>query len=173
MLGSSADAIQLTTKDQNLYAVDPEINTSLHEIPGGRLASLDNVVYSVQRQFSASATSNEIVITAASNESFDNVAQWIYINTNTNTTEVIAPTSVTLSSGAGNQTATITVAASSDNYIVYAYVQKLNAVPRTKTLNRNAGIFSATRVSDSGGDRFVFDGTFSSDELCFGSFGQV
>ena len=88
-----------------------------------------------------------------------------YINVTTDTTEIIPPTSVTLSSGAGNQTATIDVAGTSDNYIVYAYLQKINAPPRTKTLNRNAGIFSATRVSDSGGDRFVFDGTFSSDEF--------
>jgi hypothetical protein len=160
--------IKLKTVDQNLYVVDPEINTSLHEIPGGRVASLDDVVFSVQRQFAATAgtpANNQIQITANANESFDNVAQWIYINTTTNTTEVIPPTSVTLSSGAGNQTATIDVAGSSDNYVVYAYVQKINAAPRTKTLNRNAGIFSATRVSDSGGDRFVFDGTFSSDEL--------
>ena len=165
VLGGTGDGIKLTTLDQNLYVVDPEINTSLHEIPGGRLASLDNVTYSVQRQFSVSASGNQIQLIASSNESFDNVAQWVYINTTTNTTEVIAPTSVSLSSGLGNQRATITVAGLSDNYIVYAYVQKLNAAPRTKTLNRNAGIFSATRVNDAGGDRFVFDGVFSSDEL--------
>ena len=72
--------IKLRTIDQNFYVVDPEINTSLHEIPGGRVASLDDVTYSVQRQFAATAgtpANNQIQITANSNESFDNVAQWM------------------------------------------------------------------------------------------------
>ena len=160
--------VKMTTIDQNLYTVDPEINTSLHEVAGGRLEGLNSVTFTVQRQFTATAGTpgtNQIQLTAGSNESFDNTSQWIFINTTTNTTEVIPPTSISLSSGGGNQNATIQVAGATDNYIVYAYVQKINASPRTKTLVRNSSLISATRVNDSGGDRFVFDGTNSSSAV--------
>ena len=151
--------------DDQLYVVDPEINTSLHEIPGGRVQSIDNVVFSSQRQFNATASGNQIQITAASNESFDNTAQWIYINTTTNTTEVIAPVNVSLSSGGGNQTATITVAGATDNYVVYAYVQKNNVPARTKTLSRHTTALSTALQQDSGGSRFVFDAVYDGVRL--------
>ncbi|WP_341715289.1 DUF4815 domain-containing protein, partial [Limnobacter sp.] len=142
-----------------LYVVDPEINITLHNIPGGRVKSVSNLVFTVQRQFSATSNgSSQLQITTQNNEAFDNLAQWVFVNTTTGDEETVAPTSISLNSSTP-QTATCTVSGASQNYIIYAYVQKNSPQPKTKTYAKHGGggAISASRLVDSGGDRFQFN----------------
>ena len=140
-----------------LYAVDPEINTSLHDVPGGRVKSISNLVYTTQRQFSSTSNgSSQLQITTQNNESFDNLSQWVFINTTTGAEETVVPGNISLNSSTP-QTATCTVSGASQNYLVYAYVQKNSPQPKTKTFAKHGTAISASRLSDSGGDRFAFN----------------
>ena len=156
----AGSGVSVSTVDGQLYAVEPEINTSFYQIPGGRVASAENVVFTVQRQYAVTSTAGSVVtITTGSGEEFDDEAQWIFVNTNTGAEEVVAPTAIGIAQTGAFQTANATVSGASQNYIVYAYVQKNAAAPKVKSYSRHGlvGAISATRVQDSGGDRFAFD----------------
>jgi hypothetical protein len=152
-----ADAIPVKLVSGQMYAVDPEINTSIHSIPGGRVKSVSNLLFTVQRQFTATSNgSSQLQITTQNNEAFDDTSRWVFINTATAAEETVVPGNISLNS-ATPQTATCTVSGASASYIVYAYVQKNSPQPKTKTFSKHGSSISAALSSDSAGDRFVFN----------------
>lgn len=155
---STGVGVKITLVSGQMYAVDPEVNVSFHNIPGGRVKSLSNVNMTVQRQFTATSNgSSQLQITTGNNEAFDDLSRWVFINTTTGAEEAVVPSSISLNSSTP-QTATVTVSGASENYVIYAYIEKNSPQPKTKTYARHGslGHISASSVSDSGGNRFQF-----------------
>jgi hypothetical protein len=150
--------IELSLQSGLLYATSPEVNTSLYEVPGGRVSGLSNVSFVVQRQFTVTAAGSSVSLTSNSGETFEDEAQWVFINTTTGTAESVAPTSIS-TTGGNPDVATVSVAGAADNYTVYAYVRKNTASAKTKTYSRHGttGHISSSSVTDSGGQRFQFN----------------
>ena len=153
---SNVVAVKLT--GGQLYVTDPEINTTLHNVPGGRVKSIHNLNFTVQRQFTATSnSSSQLQITTGANEAFDDLSRWVFIDNTSNKEERVVPSNISLNSSTP-QTATVTVASASKSYTVYAYVEKNSPNPRTKTYARHGPtnpIYSNV-VTDSGGTRFQF-----------------
>jgi hypothetical protein len=154
----AGNGVGVTLVSGQMYAVEPEINKSLFEVPGGRVKSVANLNFTVQRQFSATSNgASQLQITTNASESFDDVSRWVFINTTTGAEETVPPGNIVLNS-ASPQTATVAVSSASNDYIIYAYVEKNSPSPKTKTYARHGatGHISAARVTDSGGERFQF-----------------
>ena len=135
---------------------DPEISSSIHFIPGGRVKSISNVNLTTQREFFATASGNTIQITTGNNETFDDLSRWTIVNTTSGIREEVPVTAFNLNS-TSPQTATVTVNGASDNYRIYAYVQKNAPTQKSKSFTKHVSPITASRVNDSGGDRFIFD----------------
>ena len=144
--GDSAEKVFPVLEDDNLYATLPENNTSLVEIPGGRVKHLDVVNLTVQRQASKPVDgSSQITLTCGADEQFADYGFWLFINKTTNTVDEIAVG--TIESGVVGTTATITTSgtASTDVYDIFYYVQKNDPAPRSKTYRE--AWYDATRTS--------------------------
>lgn len=151
-----ASTVPLKQTSGQLYFTDPEINTSLFEVPGGRCASVYDLNFTVQRQFTATSNSGGVIsITTGNNEAFDDVSRWVFINTTTGREETVVPSNISRNS-ATPQTAVITVSGISESYIIYAYVEKNRPQPKIKTYSTTSYLTS-TLTDDSEGSRFKFD----------------
>ena len=142
--------------DDDAYLKDPDISTSLHRIPGGRVKNITNVNMTTQRQFVATSSSNTLQITTGNNELFDDLSRWTFINTTLDSQEAVSPGSISLNSSIP-QTATITVDGAAHDYKVYSYVEKNAPTPKSKTYTSQSSTITSSRVYDSSGDRFEFD----------------
>ena len=155
---SPTNIVKVKLTAGELYVTDPEVNTTLHNVPGGRVKSVHNLNFTVQRQFTATSnSSSQLQITTGNNEAFDDLSRWVFIDNTTNKEERVVPSNISLNSSTP-QTATVTVASASKSYSVYAYVEKNSPNPRTKTYSRHGTtnpIYSNV-VTDSGGTRFQF-----------------
>jgi hypothetical protein len=156
--GSSGTSVPVKLSSDQLYVVGPENSTNLHLVPGGRAKSVFNLSYTVQREFEVTSSgANMVTITTNAGETFDNKAQWIFINRSTGKAEAVAPTNITLNT-ANPQTAFCIVSRSNDQYTVLAYVQKNDPQPRSKTFTKHGSHISSTIDSD-GTFRFdLYDG---------------
>lgn len=159
---ATGKGIRVHQEDNQTYVVDPNNNTSLFEIPGYRTKAVSDVRYTVQRQFNATTDgSGALSINTGNDENFSDEGQWTFINLDTDTVDEIAAGSITITGGSGGSPANASIATTggaSANYVVYAYVEKgLGAgglAAKTKTYREDW--FTATRVNDSVGDRFLF-----------------
>jgi hypothetical protein len=148
-------------EDSNLYLTQPENNTSLFEIPGGRVKSVSVTHLTVQRFNDQVADgSSQVTITCSADESFTDEGQWLFINRTANTVDEIGSGNISIV----GTTATITTSATTgDDISTYYYVQKNNPAPRSKTYRE--AWFDATRVTDSSGENFSFSGLYDGVSL--------
>jgi hypothetical protein len=152
---TAANTMRPYLEDGNLYIVEPRDNDSLFLIPGGRVKSVVEVNFQVQRQFTDMAvlTNGNVTVSArcGSNETFEDEGQWIVLNITTNSTEVIVPGNVTVT----NQDAVIEVSGNvGDDYVIWAYVGKTDVGARSKTYTEDYVMLTRSTT-----DRFDFDTT--------------
>ena len=141
--GSNAERMPIFLEGTNAFIVDPEINTSLFTIPGGRAKSVSDVLFSSQRQFlQASSAAGGMSLDCGIENRFDNILEWIFINLDDDKMEII--TTITL---AGN-IATVTGLTASKNYCVFALATDLGASAKIKTYTRT-GFEAWTSANDS------------------------
>ena len=141
--GSDAERMPVFLEGTNAYIVEPEINTSLFEIPGGRAKSVSDVLFSSQRQFfQPSDNSGGMSLDCGIENRFDNILEWIFINLDDDKMEIV--TTITL---AGN-IATVTGLTASRNYCVFALATDLGASAKIKTFTRS-GFEEWTSPNDS------------------------
>lgn len=130
-------------ENNNAYIVDPEINTSLFTIPGGRAKSVNDVLFSSQRQFiQSSNASGGMSLGAGADDRFDNPLEWIFINLVDDVKEDNPTINI-----AGN-TATVTGLTASKQYCVFALATDLGASAKIKTFTRS-GYEEWTSANDS------------------------
>ena len=141
--GSDTERMPVFLEGTNAYIIDPEINTSLFEIPGGRAKSVSDVLFSSQRQFLQSSDgSGGMSLDCGIENRFDNILEWIFINLTDDKMEII--TTITL---AGN-IATVTGLTASKDYCVFALATDLGASAKIKTFTRS-GFEEWTSPNDS------------------------
>ena len=152
---SAANTMRPYLEDNNLYVVEPRENDSLFLIPGGRVKSVVDVNFVVQRQFFDQSVNNAsgdvtVSVRCGANENFEDEGQWIVLNTTTGSTESVPPGLVDTTN---EQDAVITVqGAAGHDYVIWAYVRKNNAGAKSKTYAED--YVTLTRTST---DRFDFD----------------
>jgi hypothetical protein len=150
-------------EDHQLYISQPEVNTSIFRIPGGRVKSIDVNNFTVQRHHDQLADgSSQLTITCSADEQFTDEGQWLFINRTTNTVSEIGSGAISVV----GSTATISLGGQgspSDAYSTFYYVQKNNPAPRSKTYRE--GWFDATRTTDSSGDHFAFSNLYDGVSL--------
>ena len=144
-------------QENSLNPTDPTENDNLFLIPGGRVKSVDDVQFVVQRQFNVRATQTGSDVTcdincgASGDESFEDEGQWIVLNVTQNQTEKVPNGLITISGT--NDRASIEVSGgANEDYVVWAYVRKNNAVERSKTY-----VEEFVTLSREDSDTFVFD----------------
>lgn len=142
-IGDSTDfakAVKPLREDNQTYVTSPETNTSLFEVPGGRVkqVSVDN--FTVQEQTSKTASGGVVTITIAADESFTDEAQWIAIRKDNNTVENIdGKISVV-----GNTATISTLSGTTSRYEIFYYVSVDDPSPKSKTYSENWFDFSRT-----------------------------
>ncbi len=147
-------------EDSNLYLTDPTVNTSLFEIPGGRVKEIIPTEVTVQRYLGINAIGNEITITCGSDEDLINEGQWLFINQATNSVDVIPTGNISIT----GKTATVTTSGINGNtYRVFFLVQKNAPAVRSKIYRED--YFTATRTFDSSGEHFAFTSLYDGVEL--------
>jgi hypothetical protein len=124
--------------ESNTYIVDPEINSSLFEIPGGRVKSISDVSFTSQRYFNVQTNSGSVAsINAGTSNTFENVLEWFAINRSSDVCSGITQSQVTIS-GTG---ATIDFPNIADNqlknYTIFAYARNNAATPKMKHFKRS------------------------------------
>mgnify|MGYP000326336818 CR=1 FL=1 len=161
----------------NLYITEPQINTSLFRVPGGRVKSLIPTKIPVQRMAQqeivagTDADANAILkltLTCFSGESFIDTANWIIIN-NTTSAVIDIPFADIDTSAANNVIITVPsangVVATDICQIIY-YVEKSGETglsPKTKTYTEAWAPFTRTAGEDTfkaeiAGYSTLFDG---------------
>ena len=129
--GSGGSKILLTQNGNNNYVIEPEINTSIFEIPGGRVKSLGDVRFSGQVQFEKSTGAGTgFSMDCGNGKQFTNELEWVFINTTNNT----APYITTIQNN--GQDATVTGLDTASDYTVFAYVRDNEAAPKEKRAKR-------------------------------------
>ena len=140
---SNTERMPIFLEGNNAYIIDPEINTSLFEIPGGRVKSVSDVLFSSQRQFlQSSNSSGGMSLDCGIGNRFDNILEWIFINLEDGKMEIV--TTITL---AGN-IATVTGLGNLKDYCVFAFATDLGASAKIKTFTRS-GFEEWTSPNDS------------------------
>lgn len=155
-------------EESNLYIEEPNINTSLFPIPGGRVKSIDVTEITVQRltfaeiPYSADAAVNGVLtITCGSQEDLIAKGEWLFINDTKNTVDPIGVGNIVIDPSASGQNQIAEIDTSRDqvndtqNMYVYHYVQKNAPVARTKTFKEGTFNFTRTTAGDSAGDVFL------------------
>ncbi len=139
-------------EDGNLYLTDPTVNSSLFQVPGGRVKEIVPTEVTVQRQSSPTVDANlQITITCGLDESLIDKGQWLFINDTDNSVDEIASGNISIV----NNVATVTTSGSDgDAYRVFFLVQ-LNA-PAARGKIYKEDYFTLTRTSDSSGEHFAF-----------------
>jgi hypothetical protein len=138
-----------TLQDGNLYIKDPGALNCFVGMPYPRPQSINvgTMTFDVQREFEITTNgSGEGVLTCAATESFQDEDDWIFVNT-TDSAETIVPI-VDIDLGTPQQ-ATISNLGISDNYKVYAYINKGTVSAKTKTLTTST--VTAPLTVDSSG----------------------
>ena len=145
-----------------LYVTDPNINSSLFRIPGGRVKSITINDLIVQRQANdTSDGTGQLQITVGTGESLVDEGQWLFINKQTNLIEDVSTSNIAIV----GTTATITGLTASDPFSIYYYVKLNNPSPKSKTYRE--AWFDAPRNSalDSDGDGFVVPSLYDGYKL--------
>lgn len=117
-----------------------------------RVAGVTNVTFEVQREFTQTATGGVITLVGDVDESFQDVDNWIFVNTTDDTVEIVPSSSISLTEGNGvtQAQAQVTGLGASDIYKVLTYVKKKSPVgAKTKTLTTSTVSTSLT-VDSSG-----------------------
>jgi len=119
-IGTSDSATFIPTlEDSNLYISNPTNNNAFFSIPGGRVASHGTVSYTVQRQRYGAASSNQIVITKNSGETFEDENKWVVINATTNAFQSITESNISV---VGDNATISGLFGATDQYLIYYYV---------------------------------------------------
>ena len=129
--GSNAERMPVFLEGTSAFIIQPEINTSLFEIPGGRAKNVSDVRFSSQRQFIQQSNNSGVMkVDCDANNRFDNILEWIFINLEDDTMEIIT---TIVNSG---QTATVTGLTADKPYCVFALATDLGASAKVKTFTR-------------------------------------
>ena len=151
-----SSGVPVTLNSGQMYVRGAETNTTIHKVAGGRVQSISGLNYTVQRQFGATTNADgELQITTRTNESFDDLSRWVFIDVTTGAEERVLPGNITLNS-ATPQTATCKVSSWNSNYTVFAYVEKNFTNPKTKTFTVQSTHVGSTLIDDQDGKRFEF-----------------
>jgi hypothetical protein len=146
-----------TLENGQLYLQEPALDNLLFPLPYTRPKNVVNATLETMRQFGPNAVnvSNQITIEVIlkSGETFEDVANWIFLNADSTGVPTVTGSTITGSGSQAESIITLGNVTNGDNIITIAKVQKTDVNHKTKTLT--TANFTGTKATAADSDGVI------------------